>query len=394
MQIKSLLLTLSALTILYSNSIWAQDDQQIKEPTPFSKGETRLSSSMFGQGVAGGARLNELYNERKWNELVEGVLSKKFVSDLYYFYLGRAAEEQGFFDAAIIYYSLSIGANASGDTCNFGFDSCRGISIPSYVVERSTNLKLNSKVFFNVFTSNKVPIEGVVVSVQSSQSGAPPISCSTNSAGNCFVPGAFTTKDVVLARTSKKGLVPEMFKLDSSKIDNNYNLTLTDVKEYLCDDIKTSAKENLASDLSNWVLSILNSAMIQNSTLAKNGICFTAFKAKTYASLTVNHDSTFNKNKLNNYGIGVLVFDEVIRKMLNPIASATNSLLIEGYDISITTSKRNFIGSIATAETLTFRFYLPKQTVQKYKDKDITGQQLIDASIVLLDDERIDLKLQ
>jgi hypothetical protein len=41
---------------------------------------------------------------------------------------------------------------------------------------------------------------------------------------------------------------------------------------------------------------------------------------------------------------------------------------------------------------LACRFYLPKQAVQKYKD--ITGQQLIDASVVLLNDERIDLRLQ
>lgn len=40
------------------------------------------------------------------------------------------------------------------------------------------------------------------------------------------------------------------------------------------------------------------------------------------------------------------------------------------------------------------RLYIPKQGVQVYKDNGITGQQLIDRSVVVLNGERIDLKLQ
>jgi len=37
---------------------------------------------------------------------------------------------------------------------------------------------------------------------------------------------------------------------------------------------------------------------------------------------------------------------------------------------------------------------IPEKIVRQYKNKDISGQQVLDASVILMDGERIELKLQ
>lgn len=48
----------------------------------FQQGTLRLEHSYFGQGIGGGTELATMYARREWPELVEGVVSKRFVSDL------------------------------------------------------------------------------------------------------------------------------------------------------------------------------------------------------------------------------------------------------------------------------------------------------------------------
>lgn len=38
-----------------------------------------------------------------------------------------------------------------------------------------------------------------------------------------------------------------------------------------------------------------------------------------------------------------------------------------------------------------YRFFIPLEVAKQYKDKDITGRQLAERSIILLNDERITL---
>lgn len=107
----------------------------------FRQGALRLKYSMFGKGVSGGAELNRLYAEKRWPELVEGVLGKQFVSDLYYFYLGAAAEGLGHGDAALGYYQLALAAHRNGVRCSAALDSCRGIGMPETLLSRMEVLR-------------------------------------------------------------------------------------------------------------------------------------------------------------------------------------------------------------------------------------------------------------
>lgn len=224
--------------------------------------------------------------------------------------------------------------------------------------------------------------------------------CVTDSAGSCQIPVEFVRKDrsnykvtfdvAATGRYSKKQTkeLPSGIKSDITEI------VLDQPADYLCDALQTAQNQALAKQMTEWVDALRVKAIIQDTVIAHGNFCTTNFKNKKYASVKLDHTSVFNSLKLNNYQIGVRMFDEVVRKMLDVVAPAVASLPLDGYDLMIQTATGDATEKYADKKTLTYRFYLPKQAVQKYKDKDITGQQLIDASVVLLNEERIDLKLQ
>jgi len=93
--------------------------------------------------------------------------------------------------------------------------------------------------------------------------------------------------------------------------------------------------------------------------------------------------------------IGAIVFDDAVKKPLAVLATSTSTHpTLDGYDILVKSTKQSFGDSAEPMKLAYFRFYFPKQLVTRYQDKDITGQQLLDGSVILLNDDRVDLKLQ
>ncbi|WP_455925606.1 hypothetical protein [Pseudomonas putida] len=96
----------------------------------FMKGEVRLRCGL-GCAAAWGAESKTwtaLYKNRLWGDLAMRVADVNFQGDIQYFYLGRAAEGEGFYQAASIYYRLSrtVAFKCSGDSCN-------GVNVPMEV---------------------------------------------------------------------------------------------------------------------------------------------------------------------------------------------------------------------------------------------------------------------
>lgn len=103
----------------------------------------------------------------------------------------------------------------------------------------------------------------------------------------------------------------------------------------------------------------------------------------------------FNSLKLDKYDIGKKVFDEIIRKILSPLNDYIgDSELFYGYDLAVTGHTKSFAEETAVSEDIEYRFMIPESIVSKYKDKDISGQQVLDSSIILMDDERVEFRLQ
>ena len=138
------------------------------------------------------------------------------------------------------------------------------------------------------------------------------------------------------------------------------------------------------------IQSLLSDAVLEYQTIE-----LVDFKGKKYLRIQLSSTNTYNSLKLNNYEIGKRLFDEVIRKVLTPLNTfISDPKLFFGYDLSILVHTKDFSQEYAIPHTLEYRFLLPQVNVKSYKNKDISGQQLLNKSIILLDDERIDMTLQ
>jgi len=85
----------------------------------------------------------------------------------------------------------------------------------------------------------------------------------------------------------------------------------------------------------------------------------------------------------------------MIRKVLSPLNEYLGSSnLFYGYDLTVVGHTKSFAEEYATAKSIEYRFMIPESVVRKYKNKDISGQKVLDESVILMDDERIELKLQ
>jgi hypothetical protein len=110
--------------------------------------------------------------------------------------------------------------------------------------------------------------------------------------------------------------------------------------------------------------------------------------------MALMNTNVYNSLKLNKYDIGKTLFDEAIRKILTPLNSHISDQLFYGYDIIITGHTKSFADKYAVSKSIEYRFLMPQTIVSRYKDKEVSGQKLLDESIILMDDERIELKLQ
>ena len=80
---------------------------------------------------------------------------------------------------------------------------------------------------------------------------------------------------------------------------------------------------------------------------------------------------------------------------MNPLNEYVGSSdLFYGYDLTVIGYTKSFIEENATEKPIEYRFLIPAKVVTQYKNNDISGQQVLDTSVILMDDERIELKLQ
>jgi len=136
-------------------------------------------------------------------------------------------------------------------------------------------------------------------------------------------------------------------------------------------------------------------SLVGRSYLETQSIDLVDFKTRKYLKFKFNTVTVFNSLKLTKYDIGKRLFDEIVRKVLNPLNQyISDPKIFFGYDLNITGYTKSFADKYASPQSIEYRFLMPEEIVKKYKNKDISGQQLLDDSIILMDDERIELKLQ
>jgi hypothetical protein len=117
------------------------------------------------------------------------------------------------------------------------------------------------------------------------------------------------------------------------------------------------------------------------------------FKGRTYFAVTLQSDGeVYNSNKLNSLARIALVINERIIAMIKTFKSPAQESGIDGLKFTTSIDYHNFVNESQTHQDQ-LEIYLPLDLLVKFVDADITSQQLIDGSIVLLNGDRIQVSL-
>jgi hypothetical protein len=179
----------------------------------------------------------------------------------------------------------------------------------------------------------------------------------------------------------------------SSKWETNISreVFLFKPSDYFEEDFYTRSQN---SELSIKLLKVVDHINIhgvdENTILKPRSIKVTLFKEKPFLRFAFTNISySLMEDK---YDTGKNIFDDVIRKLIN-LNSKTleESNQFHGYDLSVTNA---LILDVPVFREIEYRFIIPKDIAKKYANKDITGQKMLDSSVILMDGERIELKLQ
>lgn len=124
-------------------------------------------------------------------------------------------------------------------------------------------------------------------------------------------------------------------------------------------------------------------------------IDFKNFKGQNYIEVKINYLVTYNTLKVSMYEAASMTFDEVVKKLAKRIVMDFKKQdSITGFIFNISYSDMDFLAKEETLRLVRNEFILPIEACQKYANLEITNQDLINQSIVLVDGERIALNLQ
>jgi hypothetical protein len=95
------------------------------------------------------------------------------------------------------------------------------------------------------------------------------------------------------------------------------------------------------------------------------------------------------------YDAASMTFNEIVKKLAKKLSTDFKKQdEIEGFIFNVTYTNKDFLENYDVPRIVTNEFILPKDACRRYADLDITNQDLINQSIVLVDGERISLNLQ
>ena len=124
-------------------------------------------------------------------------------------------------------------------------------------------------------------------------------------------------------------------------------------------------------------------------------IDFRTFKNMNYVEIRVNYLVTYNTLKVSMYDAASMTFDEIVKKLATKITTDFKKQDdIAGFIFKVTYTNKDFSEKYDVPRYVTNEFILPKEACRQYSALDITNQDLINQSIVLVDGERISLNLQ
>lgn len=290
-----------------------------------------------------------------------------------------------------------LGPNVWADVSKDGYLTAEAAGGQSYALAVTLYRQVRTLAPVTVLDSKGKPVAGATIDLQVFP-GGPELRCLTNVNGICPGKVQFALTEPNF-RMTVKARAPGMhdatayFVEQLSQPKKTFDVTMMREDDYLCRGLTTPALTALGKQVLPSVELLRSIVAQKEATFDYGSICLSTFKNKKYLSLPVLQPLEPGRQRYSNTQLGSIVFDELVRKILD-VTKSYGKLPVDGYDISVETQVADRSDNYRNVTAKVYRFYLPKQAVEKYKDKDITSQQLIDASVVLLNDDRIELKLQ
>lgn len=132
--------------------------------------------------------------------------------------------------------------------------------------------------------------------------------------------------------------------------------------------------------------------MLEDLNYQSTAIWTEIFKEKKYIVCSYSDGTEYNTIRVNQAERSA----RTIQKYLPEIKRKGKLLLaakeIEGVELKVKIAYRNFVNeSQSSYENL--QFYVPKDVLKLFIDADITDQELVDKSIILLNDNRVRVNL-
>ncbi len=145
----------------------------------------------------------------------------------------------------------------------------------------------------------------------------------------------------------------------------------------------------------NFIDIVISENLLTDTKLKPHSIDLIKYKEKNYLQFEFIPDKIYNSTEMNKYDIGIRLYNDIVKKVLSYLDKyVSDPKLFDGYDLIITGYIRDFTNKNALNQPMRYRFIIPQEKVKQYANKDISGQQVLDSSVILMGDEKIELKLR
>lgn len=174
------------------------------------------------------------------------------------------------------------------------------------------------------------------------------------------------------------------------------NETQLDPINFLAETLSKSKTEKELRDLSlKFIRPAYNKLKKTSANLKKKSIDISTFKNEKYFKVELESTMIYNNARLDKYAIGKTLFDNAIRNLISPLNDTLgDSKSIVGYDLIIYGHSKDFFDKSSKEEKTEYRFLINSNVARQYKNKDISDQKMLDESVILMNSDRIELKLQ
>jgi len=145
----------------------------------------------------------------------------------------------------------------------------------------------------------------------------------------------------------------------------------------------------------NFIDKVISENLLTDTKVKLHSIDLIKFKEKNYLQFEFTSNTIYNSTEMNKYDIGVRLYNDIVKKVLSHLDKyVSDPKLFDGYDLIITGSISDATDKNTLNHPIRYRFIIPQEKVKQYANKDISEQQVLDSSVILMGDEKIELKLR